>query len=521
MSGIVTMLSIRLLLGAAALICTVSGQTSSIPFCDSLTGICYTSYTTPLGISYRIALPSTNGSADVTILQIVAPVTIGWAGFAWGGTMPWNPLGLNLPVGYTGAEYTYLRGTGTNSTHWTVTVLCRGCTTWKDSDGSNAAVLLNGTTKFAYAYALAPPLKPADNSSAFNVHDNIGKWIHDVKGSQSSKFDSWVANNPMPSAPPISQSSSTNTKSSTATSLPPASTTLSTSTVLTSTVAVGSGIPTACPGVSLPKYPSVVANGWRATKVKGDMGAARGVVFDSAGHLLVIESGKGITAHTLDSTGCVQSSKTIVSQRNLNHGICFDANSTTLYASSMTVVFSWTYDAVAIAVVGPAKTIIKGMYNSGHPTRSLLMSPSHPNSLLVSHGASENIDYPSGNIQTGRAMIRVFDLNLVPSGGYNYSTGGYLIGYGLRNAVGLAFDLYNKLWVTENGSDELTRTAINGQAVDIHGDNPAEELNYIGDISPNTNWCFRPAGMVFDPLGRMYITSDASGEGEMWLLGKV
>ncbi len=105
------MLSIRLLLGAAALICTgmphlppyfryltilVSGQTSSIPFCDSLTGICYTSYTTTLGISYRIALPKTNGSADDTILQIVAPVTIGWAGFAWGGTMPWNPLSVGV-----------------------------------------------------------------------------------------------------------------------------------------------------------------------------------------------------------------------------------------------------------------------------------------------------------------------------------------------------------------------------------------------------------------------------------------
>lgn len=37
--------------------------------------------------------------------------------------------------------------------------------------------------------------------------------------------------------------------------------------------------------------------------MKGGMTAARGVVFDSAGHLLVVESGLGITAHTLVSLG--------------------------------------------------------------------------------------------------------------------------------------------------------------------------------------------------------------------------
>lgn len=60
---------------------------------------------------------------------------------------------------------------------------------------------------------------------------------------------------------------------------------------------------------------------------------------------------------------------------------------------------------------------------------------------------------------------------------------------------------------------------------------PAAQSNSTSgyrDIWWNTNVtqcsatnCFRPAGIVFDPIGRMYVTSDASGEGEMWLLGKV
>ncbi|CZR62460.1 uncharacterized protein PAC_12357 [Phialocephala subalpina] len=690
-------------IGAAALICIASCQVSSVPYCDPLTEICYTSYTTRLGISFRIALPNADGPIDA-ILQIVAPVTIGWAGFAWGGTMPWNPLSIGWSNA-TGAVVSSRLGSiyhcliprqsihiyvvslpilpivrlpildlppyrSSKALSWSFRSLQKldkierviaadswafrdrdrsmlrlylsnqafslfrllnfavlgAPEEWKDSDGSNVMVPLNGTTTFAYAYAIAPPLEPADNTSTFN-------------------FNSWVVNS-LILAPTTSQPSSTDTKSSTPTSLLPTSATPSSNTALTAT-AVATGIPTVCPGIVAPKYPSVVANGWKATKVKGGMAAARGVVFDSAGHLLVVESGKGITAHTLDASGCVQSSKTIVSQLNLNHGITFDANKTTLYASSMTVVWSWTYDPAAVAVVGTAKTVIKGMYNSGHPTRSLLMSPSNPNTLLVSHGASGNIDYPSTDIATGRAMTRVFDLGAIQSGGYNYSTGGFLLAYGLRNAVGIVFDRSNKLWATENSSSELTRTDADGTTFDIHGDNPAEELNYIGDIAPSTKWfgfptcysvwkpadirdrafsvgdqfvlapnttfsdsscsnvsipprltfqahsapldtkfdasfanmyiafhgswdrdpptgykvvevpffrgrdgsypaaqsnstsgyrdiwwnanatqcsatnCSRPAGIVFDPLGRMYVTSDASGEGEMWLSGKI
>jgi hypothetical protein len=32
--------------------------------------------------------------------------------------------------------------------------------------------------------------------------------------------------------------------------------------------------------------------------------------------------------------------------------------------------------------------------------------------------------------------------------------------------------------------------------------------------------CFRPAGLAFDSQGRMYMTSDTSSEGEIWVLGK-
>jgi glucose/arabinose dehydrogenase len=200
-------------------------------------------------------------------------------------------------------------------------------------------------------------------------------------------------------------------------------------------------MPTACAGVPVAQYPGEVATGWAAVKVKGDMISARGVIFDSAGNLLVVESGKGITAHTLDATGCIVSSKTLIKQNNLNHGIYL--NGTTLYASSITTVWKWTYDPKAIAVGSTKTVVVAGMYNGGHPTRTLIISPNHPNLLAVSHGSNDNFDFPSGNVNVARANIKVFDMDAVPTGGYNYVTGGHTPAYGLRNEVGLTFDPNN------------------------------------------------------------------------------
>jgi len=200
-------------------------------------------------------------------------------------------------------------------------------------------------------------------------------------------------------------------------------------------------MPTACAGVPVDQYPGEVATGWAAVKVKGDMISARGLIFDSAGNLLVVESSKGITAHTLDATGCVVSSKTLIKQNNLNHGIYL--NGTTLYASSMTTVWERTYDPKAIAVGSTKTVVVAGMYNGGHPTRTLIISPNHPNLLVVSHGSNDNFDFPSGNVNVARANIKVFDMDAVPTGGYNYVTGGHTPAYGLRNEVGLTFDPNN------------------------------------------------------------------------------
>jgi glucose/arabinose dehydrogenase len=184
----------------------------------------------------------------------------------------------------------------------------------------------------------------------------------------------------------------------------------------------------------------LTAKGWKAVKVAGDLTQPRGIVFDSAGNLLVVQNGLGITAHTIDSNGCLSSQTTVVSQRNLNHGIVLSHDGKTLYASSATQVYAWTYDAATRSVGPLSRIVIGGMDSKGHVTRTLAIPPKHPDLLVVSHGSNDNFDYDAGNMATGRSCVKVFDTTKIPVHGHDYPSGGYQMGYGLRNGVGLAFD---------------------------------------------------------------------------------
>ncbi|KAJ8120890.1 hypothetical protein O1611_g10246 [Lasiodiplodia mahajangana] len=80
--------------GLLGLFALVSAQSDSSEFVDAETGITFQSSTNSEGVTYRLALP-----ADATaekpydvIIQIVAPIEMGWVAWAWGGAMTYNPL---------------------------------------------------------------------------------------------------------------------------------------------------------------------------------------------------------------------------------------------------------------------------------------------------------------------------------------------------------------------------------------------------------------------------------------------
>jgi hypothetical protein len=339
---------------------------------------------------------------------------------------------ISLPQGYDGAEHVLLKGTTKNITHWTVNALCKGCTGWQDVDENRYVLNGTGTTQFAWAFGTSAVENPARNDSAFNVHADVGHWTHDLNAARIDNFDQLVKSNLLLTTPTAS-----------ATVIPPASTVFS-SVRSTGTTNAAAAIPASCSGAGNPSYPGTLASGWKATKVAGGLTLPRSIKFDDKGNMLVVQAGKGISYHVVGTDGCLTSTKMLVSLNSLNHGIALSADGKTLYASSMTQAFSWPYDSTA-ATVGTRATIITGMVNGGsHLTRTLEIAPHAPNLLVVSHGSNANIDTATSNPSTGRAIIKVFDLSKLPSGGYKYASDGYTAGYGQRNEVGMCWDVNNQ-----------------------------------------------------------------------------
>ncbi|RYP80286.1 hypothetical protein DL770_006285 [Monosporascus sp. CRB-9-2] len=185
---------------------------NSVVFRDAQSGFTFTSYDAAFQIgrhiSYRVAIPAsaTPGQPYDAVLQVVAPVEVGWAGFAWGGGMTRNPLAVNwasgstpvvssrwatshsTPSAYSGATYQILsRASSVNGTHWKVTALCKGCTSWA---GSSGTVVLNpaGETRFAFAYSRVRPSGTSPDTS-ITVHSVTNTWMHDLNGAKNANFD--------------------------------------------------------------------------------------------------------------------------------------------------------------------------------------------------------------------------------------------------------------------------------------------------------------------------------------------
>lgn len=60
--------------------------------------------------------------------------------------------------------------------------------------------------------------------------------------------------------------------------------------------------------------------------------------------------------------------------------------------------------------------------------------------MLVARGSNANIDTATTSQSSGRSMIKTFSISKAMSSAIDYTAGGEVLGWGLRNIVGMGED---------------------------------------------------------------------------------
>lgn len=150
-----------------------------------------------------------------------------------------------------------------------------------------------------------------------------------------------------------------------------------------------------------------------------------------------------------------------------------------MYASSAEAAYAWPYDAQTRSVGQNSQVIVKGMTTDDHTTRTLLVSQKVNGTLLISRGSTSNVDTEAESLASGHSQIKLFDLNKVPQSGFDFNTDGRLLGWGLRNSVGVSeHPITGGIYSVENSVDQIMR-----DGKDIHENNPGEEMNFHGFLN--------------------------------------
>lgn len=149
---------------------------------------------------------------------------------------------------------------------------------------------------------------------------------------------------------------------------------LSCSVAQSSTASTTTTSATSCPKVLTPSYDApVVGSGWTAQLIAQGLQSPRSLVFDTNGALIVVQKGAGLLHMTLDDLGgtclVVNQTKTLVDNSDLNHAVQLSADGATLYASTSTDVYRWSYNA-SEATVGDNQTLVTNMSNTDVSSRN-------------------------------------------------------------------------------------------------------------------------------------------------------
>ncbi|TGJ84431.1 hypothetical protein E0Z10_g4300 [Xylaria hypoxylon] len=164
-------------------------------------------------IKFRVAVPSPAPDKFDLVFQIVAPVSVGWTGLAWGASMVNDPLTIGWASGttpvlsvrrttvrtqpqvYDGAKVQILKtGSKVNGTHWQITAKCSGCSSFSTTGSNTKSLNPTGVNRLAFAYSKTKP-NSASAAAMISVHDVYSYWDHDFSAAGNLDFDQLVTKN--------------------------------------------------------------------------------------------------------------------------------------------------------------------------------------------------------------------------------------------------------------------------------------------------------------------------------------
>jgi glucose/arabinose dehydrogenase len=269
------------------------------------------------------------------------------------------------------------------------------------------------------------------------------------------------------------------------------------------------------PAASLSPWPTWFADPHYCLFVYADtLPGARGLAVAPNGDVFVVSNSQVwvLPDDNGDGISDADERQVFATGTELNHGLAITP--THVYASSKTTVYRWRYASGDRVATGPPETVIFEMPTGGHGTRTLVIDAQ--NRLYVSAGSGSNVDLPPGPTMFPlyQAVIRRFDLDTLPAGGYEFFYDGELFATGLRNEVGVSIDSKGRMWGVENGRDNLI---VGGE--DIHFDNPAEEVNLFDTNRPGRAYGYPfcwSEGIWMDPTrakgpGTQHLDPDVPG----------
>jgi glucose/arabinose dehydrogenase len=212
--------------------------------------------------------------------------------------------------------------------------------------------------------------------------------------------------------------------------------------------------------------------GFRADVFASGLDAPRFMTVGPDGALLVTERGSGNIVALRDPNGTGKATERTVIASGLEQPTSVDYVGGKLYVGETSRITRFNLDSVLKA--SDKTALIPNLPDSGqHTTRTVLVGPD--GRLYVAVGSSCNVCNES---DPRRAAVWVYQ----PDGG-----GGRLFSKGLRNAVGLAVNPWNKqVWATNNGRDLMG------------DDTPPETINALQD-GADFGWPRCHAGDVIDP----------------------